>query len=82
MSTVHIYAPPSTGRSVRWAECPDCGKRSPMASIYYEWHGPHSTCMRCGRSWSDGEWMPLAFSRTARRDSRDQMRRSWKRARP
>jgi len=27
------------------------------------------TCLNCGRRWSDGEWMPLAFERNSRQNS-------------
>jgi hypothetical protein len=80
VSTVHIHAPPAIGRAVKWRKCPDCRKRSPIASLIYEWYGPTSCCMRCGRRWSDGEWMALPSLRTARASSKIDMRRAWKAA--
>lgn len=77
---VHIHAPTAVMRSVRWDVCPDCKKRSPFACLYYEWYGAESTCMRCGRHWSDGEWMPLDFCRDSRASSRRAARSAWKRA--
>ena len=66
---VHICAPRPTSRALISAVCPDCERATQIISIYYEWYGPSATCIRCGRTWQDGEWMPLAFSRTARRDN-------------
>lgn len=75
---IHIHAPAPERKSIRWDNCPDCKKRSPFVTFFYEWYGPNSTCMRCGRRWSDGEWMPLDFCRTARADSKRDARRYYK----
>jgi len=37
-----------------------------------------TTCIRCGRQWQDGEWMPLAFSRAARLESVERARAYWR----
>jgi len=71
MTYVHVYAPPCTSKHVLTGTCPDCGKRSRFLTFSYEWYGPDSTCIRCGRSWSDGEWMPLPFVRGARQKEID-----------
>ena len=77
---VHIYAPRPTRKSAVAATCPDCGKRTRMLSFFYEWHGWDSTCIKCGRSWSDGEWMDLPFIRGARQKeierAKDRFRRT------
>jgi hypothetical protein len=78
---VHIHAPLPESATVQWDVCLDCGKRSPFARVFYDWYGSHDTCMRCGRQWSSGEWISLPFCRTARADSKQQARRSWKMAR-
>ena len=66
---VHIYAPRPVGRSAFKKICPDCKKESLMLAIHFEWHGADVTCLRCGRNWQDGEWMPLPFCRGARRQN-------------
>jgi predicted RNA-binding Zn-ribbon protein involved in translation (DUF1610 family) len=63
---VHIYCPPVVTKRAVAASCPDCGQRTRMLTFTYEWHGPDATCIKCGRSWSDGEWMSLPFERGAR----------------
>lgn len=35
-------------------------------------------CLRCGRNWQDGEWMPLAFERGSRRKSIERAKRLWR----
>jgi hypothetical protein len=78
MSIVHIHAPQATEKYHKFANCPDCGKTSLFLSFYTEWYGVDSTCMRCGRRWCDGEWMPLLFYRHARRDNKKSARRQWR----
>jgi len=58
--------------------CPDCGRYTRFAHFHMTWQGWDSTCLRCGRRWGDGEWLPLDFSRYARRDSIDSAKRRWK----
>ena len=58
--------------------CPDCGKHTRMIYFDYEWYGRESTCLRCGRHWSGGEWMPLCFERGARRKSIDAAKRRYR----
>ena len=74
-----IYAPPSTGRFVLAKTCPDCGKRTRMLGWSYEWHGASVTCLRCGRRWEGGEWMPLPFMRGARQHNIDEAKYRWRR---
>ena len=78
MSDLHICAPPVTDRRARVTECPDCKKPSLVLTFYFEWYGPDSTCLRCGRRWSDGEWMPLPFERGARRNSIKSAMKHWR----
>ena len=66
MSHVHIYAPRCVEKYAIAGVCLDCKKRTRFLTFTYEWHGPDSTCIRCGRSWSDGEWTPLPFVRGSR----------------
>ena len=67
MGYVHIYAPSCITKHAFSGTCPDCGQRTRFLTFTYEWYGPDSTCIKCGRSWSDGEWMPLPFTRGSRR---------------
>lgn len=60
--------------------CGDCGRRSYFTAVHTPWYGWDVTCLRCGRSWQDGEWTPLAFRRDARRLSIQDARRRWRRA--
>ncbi len=80
MSNVHICAPFPVEATLSPAICPDCGKPTRMIGIFYEWYGWDSTCLRCGRHWSDGEWMPLDFEPQARRKSVERAKRAYRAA--
>ena len=58
--------------------CPDCGKRTRFLTWYYEWYGPTQVCLRCGRVWQDGEWMPLPSTRGARAQSIAKAKARWR----
>lgn len=66
---LHIHAPAATERAVRAGNCLDCKRRSRFIGTLTPWYGWRMTCLRCGRSWCDGEWMPLEFERGARSSS-------------
>jgi hypothetical protein len=76
---VHIHAPQPTEKLARAATCPDCKRRTRMLCFFTPWYGWDSTCIRCGRHWSDGEWMPLPFERAARQKSIDRARKRFRR---
>ena len=76
--TIHIYAPRSTAKTVRAQVCPDCKKRTRILSFFTPWYGNDDTCLRCGRKWADGEWMPLEFSRFARAKNIANAKRIWR----
>lgn len=76
---VHIYAPKPTHRFILAKVCPDCGKRTRMLGWAYEWYGANLTCLRCGRHWDSGEWMPLPFIRGARQKSIAEAKARWRR---
>ena len=76
---IHISWVETHERRINWRDCPDCNRKSPIVSFCQHWYGVHSTCMRCGRQWSDGEWLPLPFCRGAREQSKAEARRRWKR---
>lgn len=79
MPTVHIYTPPVIRRFVLTRTCPDCKKRTRMLGFGYEWHGASVTCLRCGREWQDGEWMPLPFMRGSRAHNIANAKEWWRR---
>lgn len=64
--TIHIHAPKPSEKSIRRHHCPDCGRSSFFVGFFTEWYGWDITCLRCGRSFADGEWLPLAFMRGSR----------------
>lgn len=76
--SVHIYAPPVVEKKAFSGRCPDCKRRSRFLAFFYEWHGWNQTCIRCGRRWCDGEWMPLEFVRGARKDSIERAKKLWR----
>ena len=77
---VHVYAPKPTGRFVLSGTCRDCKRRTRFIGLSYEWYDASVTCLRCGRRWEDGEWMPLEFERGARRNSIERAKRAFRRA--
>ena len=79
MSRVHIHAPQPTRKAVTTTVCPDCGKRTRMLGWFTEWYGWDSCCLKCGRRWSDGEWMALDFVRGARQKSIERAKATWRR---
>jgi hypothetical protein len=79
MTYVHINAPKAVKRSIHSGHCPDCKRNSRFIGLFYEWYGWDTTCLRCGRRWSDGEWMPLPFYQHARRDSIASAKSHWRR---
>lgn len=79
---VHIHAPAPIMRRIVWQDCHDCGKRSPLACLCYEWYSPSWTCMRCGREYNEDGWVRAPLMRGWRKINKDNMRRAWKRAAP
>lgn len=79
---VHIYAPQATAKKAFATTCPDCKRRTRMLARFTPWYGWDSTCLRCGRSWCDGEWMPLPFMRGARQHNIDEAKKYWRRMPP
>jgi len=77
--TVHICAPQGY-RFAHAGTCLDCGQRTRFIGISYVWYGSDSMCLKCGRCWSDGEWMPLDFVRGSRQKSIDSMKVAFRRA--
>lgn len=78
---VIVCSPTLDSQTIRAGDCPDCGKRTRFICFHYPYYGTDSTCLRCGRHWSDGEWMPLPFERAARRNSIERAKRAWRRHR-
>jgi hypothetical protein len=58
--------------------CQDCKQQSWFLSWWYEFYGPTQVCLRCGRRWEDGEWMPLSFERDSRAKSIAWAKRVWR----
>lgn len=75
---IHIYAPPVVMKKACAGKCPDCKQRTRFLAFFYEWHGWNHTCIKCGRRWCDGEWIPLDFMRGARRDSIARAKNLWR----
>lgn len=68
---IHINFTKTHRKELKRGTCLDCKKYTWFVLLYQEWYGWTRVCLRCGRRWEDGEWMPLEFLRTARRDSID-----------
>lgn len=79
---VHICWTRTTAKDVWSGNCVDCGKRTRFLSFFQPWYGWDSTCIRCGRRWSDGEWMPLPFVRQSRQKSIESAKDRWRRLPP
>jgi hypothetical protein len=79
---VHIHAPPATAKAVCEAKCPDCKQRTRMLQWFTPWYGWDSTCIKCGRRWSDGEWQALDFVRQSRQKSIENAKAIWRKLPP
>lgn len=77
--TTHICAP-SGERFVHSGTCLDCGQWTRFIGVSYLWYGTNKCCIKCGRRWSDGEWMPLHFEPQSRQKSIQRMKDSFRRA--
>ena len=66
---VHIHRPPTTAKSLTRDKCIDCKQDTIFVGIFQDWYGWTETCIRCGRQFAEGEWLPLDFCREARRDN-------------
>jgi hypothetical protein len=76
---LHVHRPATLYvRGVR--QCHDCGKHARWAGFEQMWYGITSTCLNCGRTWSDGEWMPLPFERNSRQNSINRAKTMWDKA--
>lgn len=78
MMQIHINRPRIDKKRLSHGKCPDCKRHVFFMWFYQEWYGWDITCLRCGRSFGDGEWLPLTFSRTARQDSIGSAKRRWR----
>ena len=78
MSHIHIHAPQPTEKRIQTGVCPDCKKRSRFIAFFTPWYGDHTTCLRCGREWMDGEWMPLPFIRGSRKITIAAAKKRWR----
>lgn len=76
---IHIKYVKTHDRVITRKICPDCGRYSYFLNFYEEWYGWDTTCLNCGRRWSDGWKMPLAFSKFARQKNIDAAKRRWRR---
>lgn len=79
---VHIYRPECITKHATSGKCPDCKQRTRFLILTFEWHGERATCMKCGRSFEDGEWLPLPFERGARAKEIARAKQSWRDAKP
>lgn len=78
MTDIHIYAPRPTAKKIHTAVCFDCKKRTRMLQFFIPWYGWDSTCLRCGRCWQDGAWVPLEFVRQSRQKSINHAKQLWR----
>lgn len=74
MAVVSICAPEPEIVQLLRLHCPTCERQRRFACFHYAWYGWHTTCLRCGDSWSDGERMDRPFERAWRPKV---IRRAW-----
>jgi hypothetical protein len=79
---IHIHAPQATVKRALATTCLDCKQRTRALCFYTPWYGWDCTCIKCGRNWQDGEWMPLTFEPQSRQKSIDRAKRYWRRLPP
>ena len=76
---LHIHAPQPDMKAIGYKLCLDCGWMSRFVQFHTPWYGWDSTCLKCGRHYSDGEWMPLDFVRQSRQKSIDHAKARYRR---
>lgn len=79
---IHIYQPVLAEAIIIRRHCNDCKKRSPFISFFYEWHGWHQTCLRCGRQVDDGEQLAAPFTRGWRKRNIEEAKRLYRQHKP
>ncbi len=78
MTELHIYAPPVIERRIVADKCPDCKKHTRFLLWGYQNYGSSTVCLRCGRHFEGGEWIPLDFVRGSRQKSIDAAKAKWR----
>lgn len=78
VSFIHVHAPRATAKATYACVCPDCKKRTRLIQFFTPWYGWESTCIKCGRMWFDGEWMPLQFYRGVRKRNIETAKEYWR----
>lgn len=76
---IAICSPTPILRKIISGDCPDCKKHTRFLTWFFEWYGPTQVCLRCGRTWMDDQWMPLAFERGSRAKSIARAKARWRR---
>lgn len=76
--TLHIHAPQPTERSLHRLSCPTCERKTFMVSFFTEWYGWHSTCLKCGDQWEDGEMLERPFAPRWRKQSIEHAKKRWR----
>ena len=77
-SLIHINLARIDAKHISHRWCPDCCRNSYFINWFQEWYGWKATCMRCGRQFAEGEWMPLPFQRGIREDNKKYARQTWR----
>lgn len=77
--TIHICRPHVGSKSITADHCPDCKRHTRFMGFHQEWYGWDETCLRCGRRWQDGEWLPLEFARGIRAHNIKSAKARWRR---
>ena len=77
---IHIHTLRPVAKKLTRANCPDCRHRAVIANYFTPWYGWESTCLRCGRSWRDGEWMPLYWEPQSRPKAIAAAKKRWRTA--
>ena len=75
---IHISTSRFNAKRIVRFDCPDCKKNSRAIEFFQHYRGWSSTCINCGRQWSDGEWLPLDFYRGVRKENINSAKRLWR----
>lgn len=81
VGNLHVYAPDPSLVQIGRRVCLDCERNAYFTALFTEWHGWDTTCLNCGRSWGDGEWLRLDFVPQSRQRSIDGAKQRWRLAR-
>lgn len=74
----HICWSRKDDQAISRLACPTCKRRTFFYQWFQEWYGWHSTCLKCGDQWADGEMCERPFKPRWRKENIAAARKAWR----